>query len=366
MAAMNPGISRDLVIHPGETIADILESRNLSQKELAQRAGVSEAFLSDVIHGKKDISKSLAMGLEYALGVPSSFWLNLQSNYDAELLALQAEDTATYEEKNILQALREFVDYLKAIGRISDSLSWKQQIIQLRRIFQISDLTRLGTLVPAGEFRIAEKATVDPYVLGAWVSYCKSLGNIKHLTTEFSKESLPELIASIKQIMCNGPKDPQKALMELFAKHGVDFSVMRNFRGAPVHGYIRKKDDGTYQMVVTIRGSYADIFWFSLFHELGHIANGDVEKVGVFVDAAESKNAKRETAANTFAGNALLDEEHYRAFVENTHSYTYQVINDFAKTQDVPAYIVIGRLQKDGHIPWDWFARYKLRYKWAQ
>ena len=93
MVTKRHGISPDLLIHPGETISDILEERSLTQKELAERAGVSEPFLSDVIRGKKDISKSLAMGLEYALGVRSSFWLNLQANYDAELLSLQEEET---------------------------------------------------------------------------------------------------------------------------------------------------------------------------------------------------------------------------------------------------------------------------------
>ena len=79
------------LIHPGEIISDILEERNLTQKELAQRAGVSETFLSEVIHGKKDISKELAIGLECALEVPRSFWLNLQTNYDAEMIGLQKE-----------------------------------------------------------------------------------------------------------------------------------------------------------------------------------------------------------------------------------------------------------------------------------
>ena len=79
------------LIHPGETISDILEERNLTQKELAQRAGVSETFLNEVIHGKKDISKELAMGLECELEVPHSFWLNLQANYDAEMIGLQKE-----------------------------------------------------------------------------------------------------------------------------------------------------------------------------------------------------------------------------------------------------------------------------------
>ena len=79
------------LIHPGEIISDILEERNLTQKELAQRAGVSEIFLSEVIRGKKDISKELAMGLECALEVPHSFWLNLQANYDAKMIGLQKE-----------------------------------------------------------------------------------------------------------------------------------------------------------------------------------------------------------------------------------------------------------------------------------
>lgn len=93
MTANRHGVSRDLLIHPGETIADLLEERGMSQKELAKRSGVSEPFLSDVIRGKKDISKSLAKGLEYALGTPGSFWLNLPANYDAELLTLQEEET---------------------------------------------------------------------------------------------------------------------------------------------------------------------------------------------------------------------------------------------------------------------------------
>lgn len=39
------------LVHPGEIISDI----SLTQKELTQRAGVSETFLNEVIHGKKDL-----------------------------------------------------------------------------------------------------------------------------------------------------------------------------------------------------------------------------------------------------------------------------------------------------------------------
>jgi HTH-type transcriptional regulator / antitoxin HigA len=99
-----------LLIHPGETISDLLEERGMTQKELAQRAGVSEAFLSDVIHGKKDISGGLARGLEYAFDVPVSFWLNLQADYDAELSALQEEESICDDEKKVQTSIHDVVE----------------------------------------------------------------------------------------------------------------------------------------------------------------------------------------------------------------------------------------------------------------
>ena len=67
MAERNPGTTIDPLIYPGETIADILEEHNLSQKELALRTGVSEAFLCDVIHGKKT-SNTKAKAMEKIRG----------------------------------------------------------------------------------------------------------------------------------------------------------------------------------------------------------------------------------------------------------------------------------------------------------
>ena len=75
MAARTTGISDDWIIHPGETIADVLEDRGITQAELAARTDVTPAYVSSVISGKKDISSKFAAALEYALGVRKSFWL---------------------------------------------------------------------------------------------------------------------------------------------------------------------------------------------------------------------------------------------------------------------------------------------------
>ena len=82
-------ISPDLLIHPGETIADILDERNITRTELAIKTGVSPNYISAIISGKKDISASFACALECALNVPESFWMNLQAHYDAESFNLR-------------------------------------------------------------------------------------------------------------------------------------------------------------------------------------------------------------------------------------------------------------------------------------
>lgn len=83
------GLSRDFIIHPGETLVEIIEDREMTQRELAIRTGMTEKHISTVIHGQKGISATFAKKLEYALGIEASFWMNLQSNYERELLEFE-------------------------------------------------------------------------------------------------------------------------------------------------------------------------------------------------------------------------------------------------------------------------------------
>lgn len=365
MATKNRGISPDLLIHPGETISDLLEERGITQKELASRAGVSEAFLSDVIHGRKDISKGLAKGLEYALNVPGSFWLNLQADYDAELLSLKEVDSVDDDERKVFADIREVVEYLIRQKVIASGETQEETILSLRKVFRVSSLTLLRRIVPSGAFRMSNKVAVNPDVLGAWLSLSKFYEAGGRPLPGFVPERTGELVSSLKSIMLKGRGGIEKSLRSLFNGYGIDFSIIPFFRGAPVHGYISLKDDGVYRMVLTLRGRTADIFWFSLFHELGHIVNGDILKQGDYIDAGILGEEKREKAADVFASGALLEKESYHQFVDEK-DYSYRAISAYASTQGVPPYVVIGRLQKEGIIPWEWYRKYIPAYKWAE
>ena len=361
MATKKTGISPDLLIPPGETIADILQERQITQTELAARTGVSSAYISGVIAGKKNISANFARALEYALDVPKSFWLNLQTHYDAELLEAGEINTITDAEREVRNSLTEIAEHLRKQGQFPMEESKDRSILALRRFFNVSNLTNLKEMIPSGAFRMASHAAVNPYVLGAWIRLCQMNENSGALESRFYPGKIHDLTSEIKEAMRCANQDPQKLLKPIMASYGIGFSVMKNFKGAPVQGYISPGKDGTYQMTLTIRGAYADIFWFSLFHELGHIVNGDVRKTSRFLD--NGADVRQEEAADLFASDSLLAPDAYRSFLEK-YDFTIGSIISFANSQRVMPYIVIGRLQKEGYLRYSDYSQYKLRYKW--
>jgi HTH-type transcriptional regulator/antitoxin HigA len=71
-------------IHPGEIISDEIRARNLKNKDLANQMTLSSTVLSDLIHGRRNITAELALKLESALGISAMFWMNIQSKYDLD------------------------------------------------------------------------------------------------------------------------------------------------------------------------------------------------------------------------------------------------------------------------------------------
>lgn len=252
MAEKMNGLSLDFIIHPGETLKEVLEEKQMSQEELAIRTGFSPKHVSEVVNGKKGISPSFARSLEYVFGIPTSFWINLQGIYDKEMLEYKEQEEIDENEVEIV-----------------------------------------------------------------------------------------------------------KKLKELFAECGVVFQVVKNFAGAPVQGFIRKNDNKII-LSMTIRRAFADEFWFTLFHEIGHLLNGDIAG-NQFIDYADSKS-NMEEKADEFASNALINEEEYRKFVESGN-LTEEKIRKFSKEQNVKPFIVVGRIQRD-QKDYKLFYNLKTRYKW--
>lgn len=128
------GLSRDYIIHPGETLAEVLEDREMSQRELAVRTGMTEKHISTVIHGQKGISAAFARKLEYALGIETSFWMNLQANYDRELLEFEEVNNITEAELSVLKNLKEVIEVWTSFGWLDEETNPAAMVLDFRMI----------------------------------------------------------------------------------------------------------------------------------------------------------------------------------------------------------------------------------------
>lgn len=71
----------DHVSLPGETLREVLDERQMSQAELAERTGRPKTTVNEIIKGKAAINPDTALQLERVLGIPAGFWNSLEHNY---------------------------------------------------------------------------------------------------------------------------------------------------------------------------------------------------------------------------------------------------------------------------------------------
>lgn len=75
--------------YPGETIQEHSNAIGMTQVELAKLLNCSVENLDKLINGEIHITNDIALNLESVFDIPSSFWLNLEDNYQKELIEIQ-------------------------------------------------------------------------------------------------------------------------------------------------------------------------------------------------------------------------------------------------------------------------------------
>lgn len=95
--------NKPIIIHPGEILSEILNDRNISQNELSSRTGVTESHICKILNRQRNISINFAKKLEFALGICSSFWINLQRNFENDFY-----NSLTSKQKQLCDLCRDW------------------------------------------------------------------------------------------------------------------------------------------------------------------------------------------------------------------------------------------------------------------
>lgn len=350
----------DRALHPGKVLQEELAARDMTQREFAKRMHRPPQVINQIIRGKKAITPETALAIEKVLGIDAQFWVNLQRIYDL-VVARMAEDEELELQK---EWLRRFpVAEMTKLGWLDEQ---RRVSARLRELLKFLGVPSFDALEPSAEaigFRITEKARVDEWALRAWLRQGERVA-INRPTLPYDPEKFKAAVAEIRQLTNDGPEVYWPRMRELCADAGVVVIGVPHLRNTGANGVARWLSPRKAMIQVNLRYAWADIFWFTFFHEAAHVMQHDTKRI--FVDL---KNDERcdpaETRANFFSSDTLIPPIRYQRFVEG-EMFTLPAVQSFADEIDIHPGIVVGRLQHDGHVRRDRLNSLRERLKFER
>jgi HTH-type transcriptional regulator/antitoxin HigA len=338
---------------PGQTIASALRERGWEPKRLAPCLDLDADQIDALLAGNLAITIRLARGLSDALGGSTEFWMAREAQYHDDLDRVAADRWA--------EALP--TRDMSSWGWIRKPGSWQERIVECLEFFGVDDLAtfegHLGDELDATHFRASMTYNIEAGSAAVWFRACELVADsVSGLAATYDPDAFRTVLAQVKQL--TREKDPRRfvpALTDLCASAGVAVVVVRAPKGCPASGAAR-----TYsgRPLIQLSGRHLsdDHFWFTFFHEAGHVALHDLD-VPIVDVLDEDVDERDEEEANDFASEWLIGGSLARA-----EATTRRDIIRVAHECGVSPGIVVGQLQHAGRIGHNQHNGLKRRFSW--
>jgi Zn-dependent peptidase ImmA (M78 family) len=208
------------------------------------------------------------------------------------------------------------------------------------------------------QFRGGEAHNKYPGYVAAW----RRLGVLRAQEIQTAPFNAQEFMAALKSALAitTAPAEEwEDRLVEICAPAGVAVVLTPEIPKASISGAARWLGDKAI-IQLSLKYKTDDQFWFSFYHEAGHILKHGRKQV--FVDYGYSNESKEEREANEFARDMLIHPRYIARLPLIAKSRA--LIKSFAKEIGIAPGIVVGRLQHDKIIYPSAYTDLKEKIEW--
>ena len=345
----------DYAVAPGETLAEVLESLSMTQKECAIRCGLTEQTVVRIIKGQQPISCETADRLEMVTGVPASMWNSLELQYQNQIRKIRQK-----------QAYEESISWLDSIptkdlinrGVLDASQSKADMVGEALRFYGVANVDAWKDVWedPKVAARRSDCFETDIGAASAWIR----LGELQAqdiACAPYQADGFKAVLQKIRDLTVKEPAVFLPAMRELCASCGVAFVMVPELKNVPWNGATKWLSPSKAMILVSLRGKSEDIFWFSFFHEAYHILYGENTRLYI---AEEKSSDKEEQKADAFAAQILIPQDWNEAI---SQICTKKEVVSIAKQLSISPGIVAGRYR---HLTgkWSFFKDLTRSYCW--
>lgn len=352
-----------IAFHPGYYLETLREDMGMTQKELAKRLDTTEKTISKLLNGHINLSKDIALNLSLMLGTGVDVWLNLQKSYDQKVLEIIKREKL---DKEIKIAKTINYKYFVDMGLVPPSKDWEEKVSNLCSYLKVSSLS---TFTEA-DFLVNFRASTNNITLKnqinsrIWLQTALNIG-YEMETEDFNKNNLIDHLDEIRGMTVKDPAVFIPRLKKIFAESGVAFVLLPHLSNSGINGAVKWINKNKVVLAMNNRMKYADIFWFSLFHEIAHVLQMKIKSTIISAVTEEELCAideELENEADDFARESLISLKDYNKFI-NEKIFTESNIIKYSQEINIPPGILVGRMQKEKHIEYWQFSNLREKYE---
>jgi len=351
----NKSFRPDWISAPGDTINEILKGRGITLSEFALQIDESFEKVKDLIQGRAEITLEKAQKLEKLFGASAEFWIAREQKYREELKTHESDE-------QFLRGLplKDMVD----LGWIRPSTNPNELLLNCLEFFQVPNVKvwfeKYRDVIETAAFRTSPTFNSRTGSVAAWLRQ----GEIVAETIEcnqWNSEKFREKLFVIRSLTRQSNRDiflPE--LSKLCADCGIATVVLRAPSGCKASGATRFISKNKVMLLLSFRYLSDDHFWFTFFHEAGHILLHNENSL--FVDEGGNSSVEVEKEADKFAADLLIPAQ-FKQELLSLNANKRDVIR-FARQIGISRGIVVGQLQHLEILKKDQLNGLKKRFAW--
>jgi addiction module HigA family antidote len=364
----------DYAVPPGETLLETIEHLGMTQAELAERTGRPKKTINEIIKGKAAITPETARQLERVLGVPASFWNNLERNYREKLAEIEERERLKLQGEWLKEIPVNTMVKYGWVKRFSGKIEQLQEVLNFFSVASVEAWREVWKKILGGTqmaFRHSLVFKSEPGAVAAWIRK----GQIESQKIEckpFKASNFHKALEKIRALTNEPPEVFVLDIVKICADAGVAVVFVPELPKSRVSGSAYWLNSEKAVIQLSLRYRTDDHLWFTFFHEAGHILQNQKREIFLEYTCLRATHRQNgwdgeddEKQANKYASEALIPQSLYKDFIKRG-TFNSRTIEGFARNLGIAPGIVVGRLQHDKVIP---FAtnlnKLKKHFKWS-
>lgn len=322
----------------GSMLKDYLEYNRITQSEFADMLGISQKHVSEIINGSTRISEELMVAISLITDIDINVIAYMENKKDMHNYLINKfkneKDIKTFLNSYCIKEMEER-NWIKL--KHKDDLT--TTALDLLNFLKIKSFD-IETSYMNNRILYKKNEDADMKKILLWVRHCDSLiANINVPIYQASK--LPDLI---NELLLESKKEFNKeSIIKLFNKYGIILVLEDALKGSKVRGCTSVKVK-TPVIYLTSYFKTKDSFYFTLFHEIGHIKSDYNKLINKILIYEEDETSKDEFALNIMIDKRIKEEINKMEYFDN------QVINDLSKNYNISKSFIVGYLARINKI----------------